>query len=184
MADAIVQHGGMTREQADAALRAGGDEPLPADARSDEAKSFDATFAPAAATDYKLDYIGRLPPSTATGTVTEFNQIATGWLSEVGLPSAIGASVIERSMEIGRRNAQLAPPARELWRLEQAALFDQIARTPERATALRAFADQALARGGAAFTNELRKCGALDDATILMNLALQGERIAVKSKMQ
>jgi hypothetical protein len=49
---------------------------------------------------------------------------------------------------------------------------------------LRAFAEQALARGGKPFTDVLRKCGALDDATVLMNLALQGERATVRSKMK
>jgi hypothetical protein len=184
MADAIVQHGGMSREAADAALKAGGHEPAPADTRTDEAKAFDASFAAAAPNDYKLDYIGRLPTGTATATVAEFNQIATSWLSEIGLPPNIGPSVIERSMEVGQRNAQLTPAARELWRREQAVQFDRVARTPERAAALRAFADQALARGGKPFTDVLRKSGALDDATVLMNLALQGERAAARSNMK
>lgn len=183
LANEMVKHGGLTQEQADAALRAGGHEPTSADTRTEGQKQFDTTFAPAAPEVYKLDYIGRLPPGTETSTVAEFNQIATGWLSDLGLPPNIGPSVIERSMEVGQRNAQLTPAARELWRREQAVLFDRIARTPDRAAALRSYAAQALARGGQPFTEALRKCGALDDATVLMNIALQGERLAVRGSL-
>ena len=49
----MVRTGGMTPEAADAALKAGGNEPTPVDTRGEEAKAHDATWAPpASANDY------------------------------------------------------------------------------------------------------------------------------------
>jgi hypothetical protein len=78
----------------------------------------------------------------------------------------------------------MTPAARELFRREQGAMFDGVAKTPERAAQLRAYAETALARAPAGFTAGLRKSGALDDASILMNLALHGERTALRRQMR
>ena len=89
MADAMIASGAMNREQADAALRAGGNEPAPVDDRSAEAKTHDAVFAAAAPDDIRVQYVGRIPDGTPTGTLATFHSAATAWASEVGFPQPI-----------------------------------------------------------------------------------------------
>lgn len=185
-ADEMVRAGVKTREEADAQLRAYGYEPAPVDTRSDEAKSFDATFAPPPAPEgYKLDYINRLPPGTETSTVAQFNGAATSWLHEVQMPPSIGAAMVERAMEVGQRAERMSAPELELWKREQAIAFDRVAKTPERAAQLRAHAVEVLAMPTKTpeFSIGLLQSGARFDATTLMLLALHGERLAARRAM-
>jgi hypothetical protein len=186
MADEMVRTGAMTKDAADAALRAGGNEPAPADTRTDAQKDFDATFAPPPAPEgYKLDYINRLPPGTDTNTVALFNGAATAWLHELQVPAGLGTSLVERAMEVGQRAERMSAPELELWRREQAVAFDRVAKTPERAARLRAYAAEVLATPTRSpeFSAGLLKSGARFDATVLMNLALHGERLAARRAM-
>lgn len=186
-ADEMVRAGVRTREEADAQLRSAGYEPAPVDTRSDEAKSFDTVFAPPPAPEgYRLDYINRLPPGTEISTVAQFNGAATSWLHEIQMPVSIGVATVERAMEVGQRAARMSAPELELWKREQAYAFDQIAKTPERAAQLRSFAAEVLAMATKSpeFSDGLLKSGARYDATVLMNLALHGERIAARRGMK
>ncbi|HKU54038.1 MAG TPA: hypothetical protein VJP60_01635 [Rhizomicrobium sp.] len=183
----MVRTGAMTKDAADTALRAGGNEPAPVDSRSDEAKAFDATFAPPAAPEgYKLDFMGRLPPGTSTPTVALFNGAATAWLHEIQMPAGVGTALVERAMEVGQRAQQMSPPQLELWKREQAAAFDRVAKSPARAAELRRYADKVLAMQTKSpeFSAGLLKSGARFDATVLMNLALHGERLAAREKLK
>ena len=183
MADAMVHHGTISRADADAALQRAGHQPAQADTRTEDAKAFDQTFGAAPPTEYRVDYMGRLPAGTETGTVAQFNRYATEWLSATGFPPGLGESVIQGAMDAGQRASRMDPVTLELWKREQTVVFDRIAGSPERAAALRAYADAALARGGADFSSGLRKSGAVHDAAVLMNLALQGERLSKRSAM-
>jgi len=185
-ADEMVRTGAMTREGADAALKAGGTEPAPADTRSEQAKTFDVTFAPPPAPEgYHLDYMNRLPPGTDTNTVAQFHVAATSWLHEIQMPANIGAAMVERALETGRRLEGVSGPALALWKQEQAVAFDRIAKTPERAAQLRAYAADVLAMATKSpeFSTGLLKSGARFDATVLMNLGLHGERLAARRAM-
>lgn len=187
LADELVRTGAMTKEAADAALRAGGNEPAVADTRSDQAKSFDATFAaPPTPEGYKVDYINRLPAGTDTHTVALFNGAATSWLHAVQMPAGVGAALVERAMEVGQRAARMSAPELELWKREQAVAFDRVAKTPERAAKLRVYAAEVLAMQtkSAEFSAGLLKSGARFDAAVLMSLALHGERLAARKAMK
>ena len=186
MADEMVRTGAMTKDAADAALRAGGNEPAPADTRTDAQKDFDATFAPPPAPEgYKLDYMNRLPPNTDTNTVALFNGAATSWLHEIQMPAGIGTAFVERAMEVGQQAERMSVPELELWKREQAVAFDRVAKTPERAAQLRAYAAEVLASPTKSpeFSNGLLNSGARFDATTLMLLALHGERLAARRAM-
>ena len=187
MADEMVRTGAMTKEAADAALRAGGNEPAAADTRTDAQKDFDATFAPPPAPEgYKLDFMNRLPPGTPVTTVSLFNTAATSWLHEIQMPAGVGSSLVERAMEVGQRAQKMSPPQLELWKREQAVAFDRVAKTPERAAQLRAYAAEVLAMQTKSpeFSAGLLKSGARFDATTLMLLALHGERLAARRAMK
>jgi hypothetical protein len=73
-----------------------------------------------------------------------------------------------------------------LWKREQAVAFDRVAKTPERAVQLRAYAAEVLAMPTKSpeFGAGLLKSGARFDATVLMNLALHGERLAARRAMK
>ena len=186
MAEEMVRTGAMTKDAADAALRAGGNEPAPADTRTEAQKDFDATFAPPPAPEgYKLDYMNRLPPNTDANTVAMFNGAATGWLHEIQMPSGIGTALVERAMEVGQQAERMSAPALELWKREQAVAFDRVAKTPERAARLRGYAAEVLAMQTKSpeFSAGLLNSGARFDAQTLMLLALHGERLAARRAM-
>jgi hypothetical protein len=187
MADEMVRTGAMTKDAAEAALRAGGNEPAAADTRTDDQKDFDATFAPPPAKEgYKVDYINRLPFNTDTNTVFLFNGAATEWLHGVQMPASVGTALVERAMEIGQRAERMSVSELELFRLEEAAAFDRAAKTPERAAQLRAYAAEVLAMQTKSpeFSTGLLKSGARFDRTVMMALALHGERLAARGAMK
>jgi hypothetical protein len=185
MADEMVRAGAMTRDAADAKLRADGKEPAVADTRTAAQKQFDASFPVVPPIEFHLTYVGNVPPGTEVSTISEFHTEATSWLSEVGMPPAIGQALVEQAMRTGQRGASMSPPARELWKREQASMFDKIAKTPERAAQLRAYAVQVLdgASKAAGFSNGLRQSPAIYDAMVLLNLGLHGERLAARKAM-
>ena len=187
MAVELVKHGALTPEKAAEILKAQGTEPTPVDTRGEEAKAFDASFAPPPAPEaYRLDYVNRLPAGTDPNTVALFNGAATSWLHEIQMPSGVGTALVERAIDIGRHTERMTAPQLELWKREQAVAFDRVAKTPERAAQLRAYAAEVLAMQTKSpeFGNGFLKSGARFDATALMLLALHGERIALRSKMK
>jgi len=182
MADALVHHGGATREQADAALRADGFEPAAPDTRTDEQREFDAMFPPAKPEDFKVNYTGRVPTGVEPETVAEFHREATEWLHKLDFPDRIGSSVMETIIDAAQKQARMSPAERANWAEEQAAIMQRIAGDPEKVDARRKLAEAALARAPGPFVNTLRHLGVLNSADVLLQLALQGERLSIRGK--
>jgi len=105
-------------------------------------------------------------------------------LAEIGLEPSIGAAVVELAIDVGNRIAGMDEGERELWRREQQALFIKCARSEEHASELLDYAKAVLERGDPGYRELLAKCGALDDAMILLNLGLHGERLAARNAGQ
>jgi hypothetical protein len=178
MAEQMVRAGMDPATVADA-LKADGYE-LPEDQRTEDELAFDRALGGAKPADYRIDFRDRIPEGMDLTKVAGANTEMTTWLSQAGFPAEIGPAVVERAMDVGQRFANSPEPMRELWRREQHATFAKMAGTRERAVELLDFAAVVLARGGDAFSNALAQSGALDDAGVLLHLAHQGERLAVR----
>jgi len=179
MAEELIKFG-VPVEQIEAALKADGTE-LPPDTRTDAEREYDETWGATTPDVYRIEYIGRLLASTDTASLAAFHTEATTWLSAMNFPAAIGASVIERAMDTGQAYGRMSEPGRQLWIREQKVALERMAGGPDQAAEKMTLAAKALARAPAGFTEELRKSGALHDAGMVFNLALQGERLAVRS---
>ncbi len=180
LADALLA-AGVPEEEIRAALEADGYEAelVEVEEPSEEERQFRETFgAPADPSEYRIDYLGRLPVGTDVSTLAEFDREAKAWLSGVGFPPQIGPAVIERAVDVGQRYNRMSEPQRQLWVREQNALFERMAGGPEQASAKLAAAAAALANAPAAFTEALHKSGTFHDAGVMMHLANQGERLA------
>jgi hypothetical protein len=179
----LIAHG-VPREQVEAALKADGQEAVNLDAldtRTEDQKDFDAFFGPTPpASEYRIDYIGRIPAGIETPALAEYHAQATAWLSKVGFPENIGPAVIERSLDVGQKFNQASESERQLWIRDQNAQFERMAGGPEKAKEKMSLAAKALARAPGGFTEALRVCGALHDAGIVMHLANQGERLGAR----
>jgi hypothetical protein len=178
MIDAL-RAAGMPQDKIDEALAADGYK-LEPDTRTDEEREFDASLGGRAPEGYKIDYLHRIPDGMTPTALSEANAAATAWLSALAFPVDVGARLIERAIDVGQQCGKMTPSARELWRRGEAVKFEKLAGGPDRVEERRAQAETALARGDLGFTNAMRQTGALDDAGVLMWLALHGERWAAR----
>ncbi len=180
LASALID-AGVPRDQVDAALREDGFIQAAPDLRSDDEKVFDKAFGGVAPTSYRIDYMGRVPAGLDNAGLAEFNGQATAWLAAIGFPEQIGPAVVERAIDASQRLSRMSGPAKELWIREQWSDFERMAGSPERAAELQGFAAKALARAGTGFSDALWDAGALHDAGVLLHMAHQGERLAVRA---
>jgi len=159
-------------------MRTDGYGPAPVDERTEEQKEFDAAFAGAEPSAYKISYVGRIPAGMTTPELAELNQHATEWLAAIAFPPEIGPSVIERLIDTGNQLRGMSASERELWRAEQEVSFERLAGGPEKAAERRSFAINTLALAPSGLTNAMIDGGAIYDAGVQMFLALQWERLA------
>lgn len=178
-----LREAGVPEADITAALAADGYTLTPADARTDEQREHDAVWGGAKPDAYRIDYMGRMAHQPDVTAPAGFDSEARAWLSEIGFPANIGPSVVEAALDARNRLAAMSEPSRALWVGEQKALFAQLAGGPEKAAGRMALAAKALALGRAGFTDALAGCGALNDATVVARLALQGERITVRENL-
>jgi hypothetical protein len=162
-----------------AALAADGYEAPAPDTRTEGQIDHDDVWGGAAPSDYHLNFRGRANGADIEG-IAATNTATTHWLAAIGFPPSIGVAVAERAIDVGQVVGTMTEPQRALWAREQANEFARLAGGPEQAEERLKLASKALARGGEAFAALLRETGALDDAFVLTNLALQGERLAVR----
>lgn len=173
---------GMPREHVEAALEADG-YALADDPRSEEEREFDAALGAVPPEAYRIDFRGRLLAGLDPAQVAGGNAEFQAWLSATGFPPDIGPAVVERALDVALRCKAMSDAERELFKREQEAAFIQMAGSEERALELADLAEAALARGGSAMWAALAASGALDDAGMIMHLALQGERLATRSDL-
>jgi hypothetical protein len=171
---------GVPEAEVQAALAADGFAPALEDTRTDDQKEFDAAFGGAKPSEYRVDYMGRIPADMDPAELAAFDTVSTTWASEVGFPADLGAAVLERAMDVGQSTRRMANAERELFKREQAVVFERQAGGPEKAAERMKLAGHALARGGREFTDLLHKAGALDDAWTVLTLANQAERLAAR----
>jgi hypothetical protein len=101
MANALLA-AGAPKEAVEAAMKADGAEmPGAPSAPLTEEEKVLQSLAPAAPTDIKVDYMGRISPDVPIEQLVELNQAATTWASEIGFPAVLGAAVIERALDVG-----------------------------------------------------------------------------------
>jgi hypothetical protein len=178
MADALVA-AGVPQEQVDAALQADGFTPPQADARTDEQRAFDDAFAPAAPRDYDINWHG-LANGVDPADMAKIDGDWRQWLTAVGFPGTIGGAVAERAIRVSEAVAQMGQAERGLWEAEQGSVFQRWAGGEEAAKARLDQVADALTRGGDQMADMLVNSGAILDAEVLINLALQGERLALR----
>ncbi len=181
MADALVTHGGATREQADTALRADGYEPARPDTRTNEQREFDAMFprsnSPA---EFKINYAGRTPPTVDSPAIHEFHAEATSWLHQMDFPATSGASFVELTLDSAQKQGRMTPPELTAWKQQQRAQFERAVGGPEKVEVKMQQAKAALAKAPGKFANTLLHVGAMNDAQVLLTLAHQGERLIIR----
>jgi hypothetical protein len=164
MANALLA-AGAPKEAVEAAMKADGAEmPGAPSAPLTEEEKVLQSLAPAAPTDIKVDYMGRISPDVPIEQLVELNQAATTWASEIGFPAVLGAAVIERALDVGHAYDRMDDISRQPWVREQRVEFERMAGGPEKAAEKMALAAVALQRGTPAFTQGLKTSGALHDA--------------------
>jgi len=178
MAAELLKHG-VPREAVEAALAADGYQLAP-DTRTDEEIELERALGGGKPTDYRIDFMGRVPAGMDAAGIADANASWTGWLAQVGFPPEVGPGFIERAMDVGQWHAKASEPERELFAREQDAQFMRMAKTEEGATQLLQHALFALQHGSPEHWNMLARSGALRDAGVLMHLAHQGERMAAR----
>jgi hypothetical protein len=181
MADELVRHGGATREQADAALAADGIAPLPPDPRTAEQKEFDEMWPKADASQIRPAYFGRTAGADPQ-TVGQFHAEASAFVLGIDMPAAVANSFLETVLDKTQAQSRMTPGEQALWAQDQRAIFERVAGSPEKAEAKRKLALDALARAPGPFVNSMRAAGAFRSADVLLLLAHQGERLAIRGK--
>jgi hypothetical protein len=176
MADDLIA-AGVPEEDIRRALEADGiDAELIEDARTDAEREYDALYPPATPDAYRPNLMGLVPEGTEPQTVAEFNQLGTGWASDLGLDPAIGSFVLEEGLRLGQAYSNAEPAEQELYKVQERQTFERLAGSPEIATQRMENAAKLLAKGNPAFAEGLRKSGALHSAQIVTMLALEYER--------
>ena len=181
MASAMVQHGGLTREDADRALAASGHEPAPADTRTDGQKQFDATFAAAAPENYKLN-LGLRWRDAQPDWVNDVSRDTANFLSAMAMPASIGEAMAERIFDVNAEIDALRGPDRALWMQENELQLQRLLgdTAPQRLdAAIAALKD----RGGPYLALVIAK-GIHNDATVAANLILHAERLTARKEMK
>jgi hypothetical protein len=167
-----------------AAANASGFEVPPDDTRNASERAFDETFPPANPQDFRISYFGRIPDGTDGAGLQELDAQARSFLSAAGFSAEIGASVIELALDAVERVRHLSDAGRKTWDTEQARLLTKVAKSPEAAETMRTVAEKVLEFGPKEFTDRLRASGALSDAAVIVQLALQGERMAHRARFR
>jgi hypothetical protein len=184
MANELIKQG-VDPERVKAAMRASGYEPGE-DARNAAECEFDATFGAAASpSDYKINYTGRWSADADPTALVEFNQAAKEWLSAIGFPAELGASVVETALDVSRRLGSLSADDQKVWADQQESLLTQYSGKAGGSPAdMRKIADKVLEFAPKELTGTLRISGALTDAGVIMQLALQGQRMAYRGGLR
>jgi len=84
----------------------------------------------------------------------------------------------------GERVSRMSAAEQTAWREDQNELLIKLTGSEERAAGARNIASVVLEFGPKEFTDKLRASGALDDAGVIRNLALQGERMAYRGNLR
>jgi hypothetical protein len=178
MAADLVKHGA-DPERVKKAMAADGYTFAP-DNRSKREVAFDDAFGPPRAADgYKIGWTGRLPADADPIAAQELDTAARTWLHAMQFPSEVGNSLAEMVFDAARANADRTPQQRQEWKAEQDSILLKFARGDAGAAdEAREVANRVLEYAPAEITKAFREAGALDDAAVIVQLSLQGRRMA------
>jgi hypothetical protein len=168
-----LEKAGMNPERIRAAMAADGVTPptetlSPQETAHNAAWHLDAAHMPEPAA-YKpnfADALGNYVREYAPAELSAVRAEAGEWASKLGLPVALGTSLIERAFKVADGLERMTPAAREQWQAEQRSqLLKHVGANPvTKALAI-------LANAPGAFNDRLAKSGALQDAFIIRSLS-------------
>jgi hypothetical protein len=176
---------GADRGRIEAALRAEGYEPA-SDTRTRDEMKFDEAFgAPARGPDgYKINYVGRIPNDADPAAFQELDTVGRRWLHAMSFSKELGESLLEGVFDLAKNLQSMTPADRQSWKDKQDALLVRLAHGEEGAKRARDLAETMLTAAPAGVTKVFREAGSLDSAAVIMNLALQGERIVARGHLR
>ncbi len=180
-ADEMVRAGVMSKEAADANLRAQEVEPAPADTRGEEARQFDATFPAARPEEFNLQ-LGFRWRDAQPGWLNDVNRDTANFLGAMAMPASIGEALAERIFDVNAKIDAMRGPDRVLWLQENKVQLQRLLgdNAPQRLDAAIATLKD---RGGPYLALVTAK-GIHNDATVAANLILHSERLAARAGMK
>jgi hypothetical protein len=129
--------------------------------------------------EYRINYLEHGGRDIPMAELAAVNTEATSFLANLKIDPALGASIVERSLDVAQNLKAMSADQKALWMREQKAIAERRAGGPEKAAERVADIAHAIRATGAygPFVQGLLKAGAFDDAWVFESLANHGARI-------
>ena len=165
----------------DTALKKAGLEPVD-DPRSKDEKTFDAGFpVPADKSEYRLNFTGRSVGDTTA--LIRLNAEFGEMFSAMRLPTAMGQGLLEEMLDSSARYSKLSGAEKSLYEREQEYLTAQLGKKIGDLETIRKYAAVALNKADRAVLTKLAKNGSLENASVIVRLALHGQRMLYRERL-